>query len=155
MSLDTEATVSLGVLTSILVVIIFMYLLLKGIYRHFPLVCLEEFFILNLVLMAHMNLPTSEKPKRQVTSINIVLMSISFIVFCGIILYHIWDCLLKSHSHMPIEKFKMFKKLPPPSGSNDLELTSMHLGSPSIESKPTSTSILSVEMRRETLLLLT
>ena len=47
-SLDTEATVSLGVLTSILVVIIFMYLLLKGIYRHFPLVCLEEFLFLTL-----------------------------------------------------------------------------------------------------------
>ena len=152
-SLDTEATVSLCVLTSILVIIIFMYLPLKGIYRHFSLVCLEEFFILNLVLMAHMNLPTSEKPKRQVTSINIVLMSISFIVFCGILLYHVWDRLLKSHSHIPIEKFKkIFKKPPPPSSSNDVELPSTRPGSPSVESKPTSTSILSVEMRRESLL---
>ena len=102
--------------------------------------------------MPHMNLPTSEKSKRQVSSINIVLMSISFVIFCGIILYHIWDCLLKSHSHIPIEKFKkIFKKLPPRPGSNDLELTSMRPESPSIESKPTSTSILSVEMRQETL----
>ena len=62
-SLDTEVNVSLDVLTSLLAVIFIMYLLLEGVYRHFPLLCLEEFFILNLMLMVHVNLQTSEKSK--------------------------------------------------------------------------------------------
>ena len=155
-SIDTDATIRLDVLTSLLIIIMFMYLLLKGIYRQFALLCLEEYFILKLVIMAHINLQTSEKSKRQVSSI--VLVSISFIVFCGIILYHVWDRLLKSHSQKPFAKVKeISKKLPLPSSNDDIELpstvnTSTHPVSPNFESNPTSTTMLSVEMRRESLL---
>ena len=106
-SLNTEATASLDVLTSFLIVIMFMYILLKGIYRHFPLDYLEAFFILNLMFMAYMNVRTSndnDKLKGQVSSI--VSVSISFVVFCGIILYHIWDHFLKSCLQQQIAKVK-------------------------------------------------
>ena len=52
-SLDIKATISLDVLTSLLFVIISMYFLLKGIYRHLPLACLEMSFFLNLMFMAY------------------------------------------------------------------------------------------------------
>ena len=136
-SLDTEATKSLDVLTSLLIVIMFMHYIFKGIYRHFPLDYLEEFFILNLMFIAHMNVRTSndnDKFKGQMSSI--VLVSISFVVFCGIIVYHVWDRLMFYHvldrlinSCMvrQITKIKkIFKKPPPPSTSNDLELSLMH-----------------------------
>ena len=42
-SLDNDDNVSLDVLTSLLIVISIMYLLLEGLYRHFPLLCLEAF----------------------------------------------------------------------------------------------------------------
>ena len=52
-SLDTEAAISLDMLTSLLFVIISMYFILKGIYRHLPLACLEMSFFLNLMFMAY------------------------------------------------------------------------------------------------------
>ena len=153
-SVDTKTTVHLDVLTSLLVVIMFMYLLLKGIYRHFPLICLEEFFILNLMFMAYMNVQTSydnDNSKGQVSSI--VLISVSFVVFCGIILYHIWDHLLRSHLQQIITKVKkMLKKPLPLSTSNDMKLPLMHSRSPGAERKSVSISIVSVEMRRESIL---
>ena len=155
-SQDTEAKTSLDVLTSLLVVIMFMYFPLRGIYRHFPLVCLEVIFILNLMFMTHMNVQTSEKSKRQVSSI--VLVSVAFVIFCGIILYHVWDHLLKSHSQKPISKVKEILKKPPvPSCSNNIEFTStinasMTPESDTVESKATSKSVLSMELRRESLL---
>ena len=57
-SLDTEATISLDVLTSILFVIVSMYILLRGIYRKLPLACLEMSFILNLMFMTYVNAST-------------------------------------------------------------------------------------------------
>ena len=136
-SLDTDPTTSLDVLTSLLIVIMFMHYIFKGIYRHFPLDYLEEFFILNLMFMAYMNVQTSidnDNSKRQVSSI--ILVSISFVVFCGIIVYHVWDRLMFYHVLdrlinscllRQITKFKkIFKKPPPPSTSNDLELSLMH-----------------------------
>ena len=162
-SLDTEATKSLDVLTSLLIIIIFMHYILKGIYRHFPLGFLEEFFILNLMLMAYMNAQTSNDNnnlKGQVSSI--VLVSISFVVFCGIISYHVWDRLtfyhvrermLKSRVQQPITKLKkIFKKPPPPSISNDLKLSLIDSISSIDERKSISMSVVSVEMKRESIL---
>ena len=144
-SQDVKATTSLAVLTCLLIAINFMYFFLKGVYRQFSLVCLELIFILNLILMAHMNLQQDyEKSKRQASSI--VLVSISFVIFCGIIFYHVWDRLLKSHSQQVILKVEnIFKKSPP--SSNDIELplstyAIKHPGSPGVECKHTTTSTL-------------
>ena len=153
-SQDTDATASLDVLASFLIVIMFIYILLKGIYRHFPLDYLEAFFILNLLFMAYMNVRTSndkENFKGQVSSI--VLVSISFVVLCGIIFYHVWDCLLKSCLQQPITKVKkIFKKPPQTSSSNDLQTSLMNSGSPIGVSKSSSMSVVSVEMKRESIL---
>ena len=157
-----DNTVSLDLLTSFLIIIVFMYLILKGIYQHFPLVCLEEFFILNLLFMAYMNVQTSnDNDNSKGKESSIVLVSISFVVFSGIIFYHVWDrlkfynvwdCLFKSSLQQPITKVKkILKKPPPPSSSNDLELPSMHPES-SVDERKTSMSVVSVEMRRESIL---
>ena len=55
MSLDTEVTISLDVLTSPLFLILSMYFLLRGLYRHLPLACVEMSFFLNLKFMAYLN----------------------------------------------------------------------------------------------------
>ena len=156
-SLDTEATVHLDVLTCILIFIAFIYLSSRGIYQQFPLVCLEVSFLFNLALMAYVNVQTSEKSKRQVSSI--LLVSVAFVVFCGIILYHVWDRLSKSRLLPTTVKVKeIFKKPPPPSTSNDIELTSKLPTSPDVDvdvdvaRKSTTTSVVSMEMRRESLL---
>ena len=157
MSLDTRVTISLDVLTSVLIVIVFMYLFSKGIYQQFGLFCLEEFFILKLMIMAHINLQTSEISKRKVS--NIVLVSISFVVFCGIILYYVWDHCLKSYLQRPIAKTKeIFKNQSLPSRYDDTKLpltfyVSMCPESTGVQTKPTSTIITSIKMRRESLLL--
>ena len=148
-------TVSLDVLIFLLIVIVFMYLIFKGIYRHFPLGCLEEFFVLNLMFMAYMNVQTSndnEKLRGEVSSI--VLVSISFTVFCGIIFYHVWDRLLKSRLQQLITKFKNIFKKPPPSSTsnNDLELPLIDTGSPDVQGRSISMSVVSVEMKRESIL---
>ena len=148
-SVDTDATIRLDVLTSLLIIIMFMYLLLKGIYQQFPLLCLEEFFILKLMLMAYIILLTSEKSQRRVSII--VLVSISFVVFCGIIFYHFWDRFLKSRSQKIIVKvlFKnKSKKHLPPSSYDDVELpstiyASTHPGFTGVKSKPTLTTMFS------------
>ena len=150
-SLDTDDYVNLDVLTSLIIVIIIMYLLLKGVYRHFPLLCLEVFFILNLMLMVHVSLQTSEKSKQEILSV--ILISLSFVVFCGIILYHIWDNLLKSHLQKPIAKIKAILKISPqPSHFDDFELSLGRSRSPSVKSSPVTTSVLSMNTIRESLL---
>ena len=152
-SLDIEPSKSLDVLTSLLIVIMFMHYIFKGIYRHFPLDYLEEFFILNLMFMAYMNVQTSndiDDSKGQVSSI--VLVSISLVVFCGIILYHVWDHLIKSCLQQPISKVKkIFKKPPPSSSSNDLQTSLMRSRSTLHENKFTM-SVVTVEMTRESML---
>ena len=46
-----------------------------------------------------------------------------FLVFCGIIIYHVWNRLLKSRLQQTIKKVKeVFKKPETPSNSNDMEL---------------------------------
>ena len=153
---DTEDTTSLDVLTSLLIIIMFMYFPLRGMYRHFPLVCLEVIFILNLMFMTHINLQTSEKSKRQVSSI--VSVSVAFVIFCGIILYQVWNRLLKSHSQKTISKVKeILKKPPPPSCSNNIKFTStiynsIRAGPLSVESTTPSMSVVLIDTRREPLL---
>ena len=162
-SLVTNTAVSLDVLTSILIIIVFMYLILKGIYRHFPLVCLEEFLILNLLFMAYINAETSNdkyNSKRQWSSFVLVLLSL--VVFCCIILYHVWDRLMFYNVWDRLFKYnwqqtftkvkKILKKPPPPSTSNDLELPFIHPGSPDVQRRSTSMSVVSVEMNRESIL---
>ena len=62
-SLDTEANTSLNVLTFILIVIISMYFLLREIYWHLVLACLEMSFILNLMFMDYVNVQICESVK--------------------------------------------------------------------------------------------
>ena len=150
-SLDIGGTISLDVLTFMLIVIVILYIFLMRIYRHLPLFYLESSFILNLILMAHMNLQTSEKSKGQVSSI--FLVSISFVVFCGIIFYHVWDRLLKSRSQQLMEIVKkIFKKFPPFSHFNDIEDPPSRPGSPVVVCNTTSVSVVSVDLRRESIL---
>ena len=162
-SLVTKETITLNVLTSILIIIVFMYIILKGIYRNFLLDYLETFLILNLMFMAYMNAETSndnDESKGQVSSI--VVVSISFVVFCGIIVYHVWerlmfynvwDHLFKSHWHQQITKVKkILNKPPPPSTSNDMELPLIDSGSSDVERRSISMSVVTVEMKRESIL---
>ena len=151
-SLDTEATISLDVLTSILFVIISLYFLLKGIYRHLPLACLEMSFFLNLMFMAYVNVQTCEK-SRSSQVLSLALVSISFVVFCGIILYHAWDCLSKYCLKRPIAKIMMvFKKPQPVPFTDDTKVPLIHPGSPALICETSSVTVVSVVMRRESLL---
>ena len=163
-SLNTNSTASYDVLTSSLIIIIFMYFILKRVYRHILLDYLEKFFILNLMFMVYMNAENSTNnnyQKRQWSSFVLVLLS--FIVFCGIIFYHVWDRLMfynvwdrvfKSHWEQTITKMKMiFKKPPPSSTSNNMELPFIHPESPYSEKRSISMSVVSVQMKRESILL--
>ena len=151
-SLDTKATISLDVLTSLLFVIASMYFLLKGIYRHLPLACLEISFLLNLMFMAYVNAQTYKTSKsRQVLSVS--LISVSFVVFCGIILYHVWDYLSKSCLKRPIAKImRVLKHSPSDSITEDAEVPLLRPGSPAIICETSSVTVVSVVMRRESLL---
>ena len=119
-SVDTKATVSLDVLTSILVVINFIYIPLRGVYRQIPVVCLELFFILNLILMAYINAQTLTISKRQVSTI--VLVSLAFVVFCGILIYHVWNRFLKSHLQEQIKKLFKTQSNIPANDDNEIEI---------------------------------
>ena len=122
-SIDIKRTVSLNMLTSISVIIIFMYLPLRGVYRQLPLVCLELFFILNLILLASTNGHTSNENmnlKGQVTTK--VLVSLAFVVFCGILIYHVWDQFLKSHLQERIKKLFKTQSNIPANDDNEIEL---------------------------------
>ena len=152
MSLDIEATISLDVLTSLLFVIISMYFLLKGIYRHLPLACLEMSFFLNLMFMAYVSVQTYKASNsRQVLSV--ALVTVSFVVFCGIILYHVWDQLSKSCLKRPFAKItRVFKKPPSDPFTNDAVISLMRPGSPALICNTSSVSVVSVVIRRESLL---
>ena len=120
-SVDTEATLSLYVLTSILVVINFMYLPLRGVYQQRPLACLELFFILNLILMASTNEQTFNEKKGE--ALTKVLISLAFVVFCGILIYHVWDRFLKSNLQERIQKSFKSQSDIPANDDNEIELT--------------------------------
>ena len=122
-SVDTEAIVSLDVLISILVVIIFMYLPLRGVYQQRPLACLELFFILNLILMAYINAQTFNEKKGE--ALTKVLISLAFVVFCGILIYHVWDRFLKSRLQERIKKSLKTQSDIPANDDNEIELTTL------------------------------
>ena len=105
-SLDIDIAVSLDMLTSILVVIIFMYFPLKGIYQKLPLVCLEIFFILNLILLSSINKQAFTNSKVELSTK--ILVSLAFVVFCCILFYHMWDRFIKSY--LQEHTRKMFKR---------------------------------------------
>ena len=151
-SLDTEAMISLDVLTSVLSVIVSMYFLLRGIYQKLPLACLEMSFFLNLMLMAYVKVQTCNKSmSREVLSV--ALVSESFVVFCGIILYHVWDLFSKSCLKRPFAKImRVFKK--PLSGpiADDAEDSLLRSGSPALICESSSVTVVSVLMSRESLL---
>ena len=151
-SLDTEAMISLDVLTSILFVIVSMYFLLRGIYQKLPFACLEMSFFLNLMLMAYVKVQTCNKSKsREVLSV--ALVSISFGVFCGIILYHVWDQLSKSCLKRPLAKImRVFKKPLSDPITDDTEVSLTRSGSPALICESSSVTVVSVLMRRESLL---
>ena len=151
-SLDTEATISLDVLTSLLFVIISMYFLLRGIYRHLPLACLEMSFFLNLMFMAYVSVQTYKASNsRQVLSV--ALVTVSFVVFCGIILYHVWDQLSKYCLKRPFAKItRVFKKPPSDPVTDDAVVPLIRPGSPALICNTSSVSVVSVVMRRESLL---
>ena len=122
-SVDTEAIVSLDVLISILVVIIFMYLPLRGVYQQRPLACLELFFILNLILMAYINAQTFNEKKGE--ALTKVLISLTFVVFCGILIYHVWDRFLKSRLQERIKKSLKTQSDILANDDNEIELTTL------------------------------
>ena len=142
-SQNNKAVISLNVLITILVVILFTYFLLRGIYRRFLLVLLEVFFILNLLLVAHLN----------TVKYTYILFLMVYVVFCGIILYHVWDRLLKHRLQQPITKLmKIFKKLrgPPDIPINEENPLTVSGASPFAS---TSSISLKVMMKRETLII--
>ena len=103
--------------------------------------------------MAYMNVQTSNNnnnTKGQVSSI--VSVSISFVIFCGIMFFHVWDRVLKPCLQQPITKVQKIFKKPTPSSSNDLQTALVNSRSPTGESKSTSISVVSVEMKRESIL---
>ena len=138
-SLDSKATVSLYVLICTLIGIVFIHITLKGTYARYSLAVLEVSFILNLILLAHLNNTICTK----------ILISVVFLVFCLIIIYHIWDRLLKSRLQQTIKKIKgVFKKPELPSNSNEMELPRT-VSSTSVFA--TSTTV-EVVMKRESLI---
>ena len=152
-SLDTEAAISLDVLTSVLFVIVSLYFLLRGIYRKLPLACLEMFFIFNLKFTTYVNVSTQTSENSKSSIVVKVAMSISCVVFCGIILYHVWDHLLKSHLQQLITRVKrIFKKPASIFNSDDAEIALMPPESPSIICETSLVSMVSVKMRRESLI---
>ena len=153
-SLDTQATISLDVLVSVLFAIVSMYFLLRGIYRKLPLAYLEMSFILTLMFMAYVNVSTQTfKMSESSNVLSVAMVSVSCVVFCGIILYHVWDRMLKSHLQKLITRVKrIFKKPASFFNYDDAEIALMHPGSPSFICETSSVSVVSVEMPREPLL---
>ena len=102
--------------------------------------------------MAYINVQTCEKSNSSQV-LSVALVSISFVVFCGIILYHVWNCLSKSHLKRPIAKIIMvFKKPQPAPFTNDTKVLLISSGSPALICETSSVTVVSVVMRRESLL---
>ena len=129
-----------------------MYFLLKGIYQHLPLACLEMSFFLNLMFMAYVSVQ-SYKMSHSRQLLNVGLVSVSFVLCCCIILYHVWDYLYKSCLKRPITKIMtVFKKPPPDLVTDDTEVPLMPPASPALICETSSVSVVSVVMRCESLL---
>ena len=93
-----------------------------------------------------------ENPKSsQVLSISMV--SVSCVVFCGKILYHVCDQMLKTCLQQLITRVKRILKKPEPVlNSDDTEIPLIRPGSASIICETSSVSVVSVKMRQESLL---
>ena len=153
-SLDTEAIMSLDVLAFILFVIVSLYFPLRGIYQKLPLACLEMSFILNLMFMTYVNASTQTCEMSKLSQLlSTAMVSLSCVVFCGIILYHVWDLLLMSYLHKLITYVKsIFKKPEPFFNFDGAEVPLIRPGSPAVTCETSSVSVVSVKMRRESLL---
>ena len=80
-------------------------------------------------------------------------MSVSCVVFCGIILYHVWNQMLKSRSQQLITRVKRILLKPDLLiNSDDAEVPLMRPGSPAVVCITSSVSVVSVEMTREPLI---
>ena len=101
-SLDIVIAVSLDMLTSILVVIVFMHFPLRGIYQELPLVHLEVFFTSNLILLSSVSKQLFAISKGELSTKILVLLS--FVFFCGILFYHMCDRFIKSYLQEHIRK---------------------------------------------------
>ena len=99
-----------------------------------------------------LNVQTCEKSNsRQLLSV--ALVSVSFVVFCGIIFYHVWNHLSKTCLKQPIVKImRVFKKTPPNPITDDTEVPLILPGSPALICETSSVTVVSVVMRRESLL---
>ena len=112
----------------------------------------RDVFFLNLMFIAYVSVQTYKAShSRQLLSVGLV--SVSFVIFCGIILYHVWDYLSKSCLKQPIAKImKVFKKPRLDPITDDAEIPLIHPGSPVLLCETSSVSVVSVVMRRESLL---
>ena len=104
------------------------------------------------MFMAYVNVQTCEKSNSSQV-LSLALVSISFVVFCGIILYHIWDRMSKSCLKRPIAKImRVFKKPQPAPFTNDTKVLLISSVSPALICETSSMTVVSVVMRRESLL---
>ena len=102
--------------------------------------------------MAYVNVRTCERSKLS-QDISIAMVFVSFVVFLGIILYHVLDRLLKRPIQKLFTKLRMMYKKPAPlSNSDETEVPLMCPGSPALICKTSSVSVVSVVMKRESLL---
>ena len=84
-SLSDSKFASIGVLMCVMVILITIHCLAHGIYTKWYLNVLEIAFLLNLVLLGYV---ATASASEQLVSTSILLV-ISFLLFFGIILYHI------------------------------------------------------------------
>ena len=70
--------------------------------------------------MASTNEQNFNELKRQVSTI--VFVSLTFVVFCGILIYHVWDRFLKSHLQDRIKKLLKKQSNIPANDDNEIEL---------------------------------
>ena len=78
---------NIDVAVPVFLLILFLQFLLQ-VYRSYYLILLDAFFLCNLLLLIHYNLH-DENQNGEIASY--VLVSMSLIVFIGIIVYHIWQ----------------------------------------------------------------
>ena len=111
----------------------------------------RDVFFLNLMFIAYVNVQTYKASNsRQLLSVGLV--SVSFVLFSGIIIYHVWDHLSKSCLKQPIAKVRsVFKKPPRDSITKDAEIPLMHPGSPALICETSSVTVVSVVMRQDSL----
>ena len=80
------------------------------------------------------------------------MVTVSFVEFCGIILYHVWNRLFESFLKRLFTKIIKGLKKPLPVPITDDEVPLIHSGSPALICETSSVTVVSVVMRRESLL---